>query len=183
MRLFVDGLGDMVPAFDRESFQAHQYSNGTECIVLRAPDRQIEVVKAILNSYEGPIKFLYVLLKTLSEEFQMGRYLSPELDREKAIDLLDRFGSFLVDDARQEFWFLTPTPFKVVCDVHDRIWLYGDTRTFRNILEGLRIPEAPIDPIPAPHIHKYVNGDQNQSMQILSLWEWDYSPIQDRDGE
>lgn len=183
MRLFVGDFEERTPAFVRESFQTHRYPNGKECIALRAPSRPLEVVKAILKTYDGPLKFLYVLLKFLDEDFPDGRYLSPELDRAQAMDILDRFGSFLVDDARQEFWFITPTPFQIVCDIHERIWLYGDIATFRLVLLDLGIPEEPIDSIPVPHIHQYVKADRDQGMDILSLWEWSYSPLLERDGE
>ncbi|MBS1725685.1 MAG: hypothetical protein JST51_03120 [Armatimonadetes bacterium] len=185
MRLY--RMGDegpeQIPAFDCDSYEVFRYPDGTECLVVRVVSDRLGFLRLLLGNLDQEVKILYILVQSIQEGEVPGRYLSPVLSPSDAIRFLDEFGDFLVEDARHEFWFMTKDRRRIVCDIHDRIWLYGHPDWSMPCIEEFGIPNGIVEPISFPHSHRYAFGDTDLSPRLRSLWEWHYSPLDDRDGE
>src|SRR5215831_9871590 len=116
---------------------------------------QHRLVLDLASLLSGPFKILYVL-HTTRIGAELGRYESPVLDGEDIQRFLSRFGPFLDQDARHDFWLHSrDDDATIVLDRHNLIFAYGPIDGFEGMLlksglrrvENLRIPE--------PHVHYY----------------------------
>ncbi len=176
-----DGSGQ-VPAFTRDAFERKRFHDGSECIVARSVSDPVGLLIRFLATFHGSVEILYVLLISRSGRNAVGRHQSPTIDVSQAITFLQQFGNFLMGDGRHELWIYSPSYFNIVYDHHERIWLYGDVAAIESWLIENGIPKEPLEAIPVPHSHHYHPEYDESEDEVMAIWNWTTTELQDGDG-
>ncbi|MCB9679529.1 MAG: hypothetical protein H6737_30770 [Alphaproteobacteria bacterium] len=121
---------------------------GATRLVVTAPVDRLPAVHAALVAVLGePLSFLYrqkIDRRDPKPQGHPGRdFVALELTRARVADALAAFGGLLYRDARCEAWIRGGMNDQVVLDVDGTIYCYPDDPAFRDVLEGLGVPESP----------------------------------------
>jgi hypothetical protein len=103
-------------------------------LVVGLDEAQDECVRELGAGLAGPFQLLYVLHTTRTGA-DLGRYESPELCWPEVHEFLGRFGPFLAQDARHDFWLRSHgDDATIVLDRHNLIYAYGPLAEFEAVL-------------------------------------------------
>jgi len=158
-------------------------SDGSTRLKVGIRETQAAMLEALSGELEPPYQLLYVL-HTSRNGFPLGRYESPELDRETMLAFLRRFGSFIAEDARHDFWIHSHTGGTIVIDRYNMIYCYGQLESFERILTNAGVAAVAnwaAPKVPSPHgLHYHEEWDQAER-EVLSELEWVRKPLRDID--
>lgn len=140
-----------------------------------------EVIRTVASLLTGPFQLLYVL-HTSRTDAPLGRYESPELDARAVDTFLDRFGGFLSEDGRHDFWIRSHgDEATIVWDRHNLIFAYGPLGVVETTLKqrGVRLDAPPS--IPDPHVHHYHPERDADERAVLQALDWNVKPLHESD--
>ena len=132
--------------FERETV------GGRDRLRVGLDEAQDACVRELGSGLAGPFQLLYVLHTTRTGS-ELGRYESPELSIGQVHQFLDRFGPFLSQDARHDFWLRSHDDATIVLDRHNIIHAYGPLATFEAALLRIGLTSSGLPRIPDPHVH------------------------------
>lgn len=124
---------------------------------------------------------LYVLLVSHSGALP-GRYQSPLIESFEDLQVFFcNFERFLESDGRHHIWIGSPAnDGTLVYDQHNVIFAYGDLDHYESMLRERRFREQAFS-FPAPHCHNYPPSHVTSEEELLSHFDWHYSPLQQGD--
>lgn len=129
----------------------------------------------------GPFQLLYVL-HTTRTGCELGRYESPGLSAAQAQEFLDRFGPFLAQDARHDFWLRShDDDATIVLDRHNIVYAYGPLTVFEAALLRLGATPRGLPRIPDPHVHHYHQEWDESERNVLAALPWTRKPLRESD--
>jgi hypothetical protein len=122
---------------------------------------------------------LYVLVVDRGTH-QAGRYQSPRCaDTEELRAFLAKYASFLEQDGRHTFWIASESgEGTLVYDRHNVIFAYGPTEKYQAVLQRHGFTESAVA-YPEPHMHLYYEEFDGAEEEVLSFWDWQFSPLQE----
>ncbi|HET9832249.1 MAG TPA: hypothetical protein VFP91_11085 [Vicinamibacterales bacterium] len=154
---------------------------GVERLTIAVDHESARCVQLLFSCLTGPSQLLYVLHTTRTGA-DLGRYESPELSAHEVQAFLNKFGRFLSEDARHDFWIRSHgDDATVVLDRHNFIYAYGPLDKFESALKNvcIRTETAPV--IPASHVHHYHPEWDNAERLVLKTFDWLVSPLRESD--
>ena len=165
------------PVMDRE-----QVNGGFERLVLGVPGGDSIVFSALVRCIEEPFYILYVL-HTPRGEGLPGRYQSPELSNDDVSVFLERYSSYLGQDARHDFWVRSQSSnATIVWDRHNIIYAYGPISKYESALRALGFSDG-YPSIPSPHIHHYHSEFDGDAKALLNEINWCFTDLRPEDEQ
>jgi len=129
----------------------------------------------------GPFQLLYVLHTTRTGA-AIARYESPELSRLQLDEFLRRFGPFLSQDSRHDFWLRShDDEATIVLDRHNVIYAYGPLPSFEAVLLRIGAVSRGLPRVPDPHVHYYHAAWDESERHILTALPWIRKPLRESD--
>jgi len=174
-------IGDVERPIDYGDVFIREVVRGVERLTIAVdhePDRCVQLLSSRLT---GPFQLLYVL-HTSRTGAGLGRYESPELSAHEVQAFLNKFGRFLSEDARHDFWIRSHgDDATVVLDRHNLIYAYGPVEKFEPALKHVctRTETSPL--IPDQHVHHYHPEWDNAERLVLKAFDWLVSPLRESD--
>jgi hypothetical protein len=157
--------------FDRETI------GSTPRLRIGLDDAQDGCVYELAGDLAGPFQLLY-LLHTTRTDAALGRYESPELDFRQVLEFARRFGPFLAQDARHDFWLRShDDDATIVLDRHNVIFAYGPLPMFEAVLTRIGISRSGLPVVPDPHVHYYHQEWDRSEREILDALAWTRKPL------
>ena len=145
------------------------------------PDEAEACVRELASGLAGPFQLLYVLHTTRTGS-ELGRYESPALSAAQVHDFLHRFGPFLAQDARHDFWLRShDDDATIVLDRHNIIYAYGPLATLEAALLRVGATAGGFPRIPDPHVHHYHQEWDESERDILAALPWIRKPLRESD--
>lgn len=161
--------------------------NQEECgpsarLVAGIPHGDSRIFEQMVCSLEPPYYLLYVL-HTSRGEGEIGRYQAGEVSQARLREFLNRFSTFFAADARFDLWAHSPADnATIVWDRHNLLYAYGPLERISTQLSELGYTDGnPV--IPGPHLHHYREEMDIQATEILSAFEWTWSPLRAEDEQ
>ena len=153
-------------------------------IVVGVPGSDPAIFGRMVECLDPPYYLLYVL-HTARGEGQPGRYQSPALSASQVKEFLAHFGPFLSADSRFDLWAHSPNDNgTVVWDRHDQLFAYGPLERFSAALRSLGFTAgSPTVPVPVQHTHHYRAEFDHLAKELLTTFDWSYSPLQPEDEQ
>ena len=174
-------LGHMVDGEWIEHVHPAVFESG-ERLVAGVPNSDPVIFGRVVECMEPPFYLLYVLHAPRGEA-EPGRYQSPALSLPEVKDFLGRYASFFSADGRFDLWAHSPADNgTVVWDRHDQLFAYGPLDQFADALRSLGFT-AGITSIPTPHEHHYRSEFDHLAKQLLTEFDWSYSPLRPEDEQ
>ena len=165
------------PKFARVEMQ-----NGSNRINAGVPQGDTEIFERLVSSLESPYFLLYIL-HTPRGEGEAGRYQSPALSVEQLRSFISKFKPFLSGDARFDIWAHSSSEnATVVWDRHNMLYAYGPIEKFSEILRSLGFDDGKPE-IPGPHAHNYRKELDVYAKELLSVFDWSWSPLHPEDEQ
>ena len=163
-------------------FETTAMGDGVRKIVATAPGSDPLVLEELARCLTPPFYLLY-LLHTPRGEGAAGRYQSGEVDQAALRGFMERFGRFLGNDGRHDFWVHSPADAAtLVWDRHDLVHAYGPVDMLISKLRGLGFQEG-TPSIPSPHAHNYRAEFDTDAAAMLAEFDWSWSPLQPGDEQ
>lgn len=173
---------DVVPG-GSDRYEIKTCSDGTECALIRIPTGPIKFIRKMAEALPDEVIVLYVHKVPRTEAWELGRYQSPPLTQDQALQFLDRFGDFFEGDGRHDLWIYWPKYIQLVYDNHERIYLYGHIPSIEAKLAQLGVTKEPVGEIDFPHKHHY-NPEFDAALDdLMQAFEWKMSPLQESDDD
>ncbi|MBN8422234.1 MAG: hypothetical protein J0L73_25190 [Verrucomicrobia bacterium] len=124
---------------------------------------------------------LYVLLISHSGALP-GRYQSPLIESFEDLQVFFyTFEKFLESDGRHHIWISSPAKEgTLVYDQHDVIFAYGDLSSYEAVLSDRGFQQQEFW-FPTSHCHSYPASHVADEKDLLSHFDWQYSPLQEGD--
>jgi hypothetical protein len=161
--------------FERETV------GGRSRLQIGLDDAQDACVRELASGLAGPFQLLYVLHTTRTGS-ELGRYESPELSRAETHEFLHRFGPFLAQDARHDFWLRShDDDATIVLDRHNIIYAYGPLTIFEEVLLRIGATSRGLPRIPDPHVHHYHQKWDDSEREVLAALPWIRRPLRESD--
>src|SRR5262245_3731637 len=111
-------------SFEYGSVFTREVVRGVQRLRIALDEEHDECVRALVSPLSGPFQLLYVLHTTRTGA-GLGIYEGPELGAEAVQAFLGRFGRFLSEDARHDFWVRShDDDATIVLDRHNLIYAY-----------------------------------------------------------
>ena len=165
------------PQFARVELQG-----GTSRIIAGVPHGDTEIFEHLVSSLE-PTYFLLYILHTSRGEGEAGRYQSPALSVEQLNTFISKFKPFLSGDARFDIWAHSSTEnATVVWDRHNMLYAYGPIEKFSKVLRSLGFDVGKPE-IPVPHAHNYRKELDGYAKELLTAFDWSWSPLHNEDEQ
>ena len=140
-------------------------------------DAHDRCVLALAERLTAPFQLLLVLHTTRTGA-SLGRYESPELSLQQVRAFLYRFGPFLSQDARHDFWLRSHgDDATIVLDRHNIIYAYGPLPAFEAALERIGGHRLGLPSLPDPHVHYYHRAWDEAEREILAAVPWTRKPL------
>jgi hypothetical protein len=138
-------------------------------------------VRELAAGLVGPFQLLYVLHTTRTGA-ELGRYESPVVPVAHVHNFLLRFGPFLAEDARHDFWLRShDDDATIVLDRHNVIYAYGPLNSFEAVLFSIGAHSRGLPRIPEPHVHHYHDEWDDSEREVLAALPWIRKPLRHRD--
>lgn len=109
------------------------------------PERLVEVHQALVGAMDGPFGVMYLQLTDRRRGKQLPtprRFLALDQASSKVMKLLKSCELLVYADARHQLWVRGKMREQVVLDELGTVFCYPDDPAFRDVLEGLGIPEV-----------------------------------------
>ncbi|MFO3707469.1 hypothetical protein ACI6Q5_21445 [Xanthomonas codiaei] len=156
--------------------------DSTDRIVAGVPRGDPVVFERMTECMEPPYYLLY-LLHTSRGEAEPGRYQTPALELADVKAFLSRFGAFLSADARYDLWAHSPTSqATVVWDRHNQLFAYGPLARFSAALQAMGFTRGETV-VPTPHEHHYRPEFDRLAKELLTMFDWSFSPLRSEDAQ
>ncbi|SBV50400.1 hypothetical protein XBLMG947_1178 [Xanthomonas bromi] len=154
----------------------------TDRIVAGVPGGDPAIFERLIECMEPPYYLLYVL-HTSRGEAEPGRYQTPALQHSDVKAFLTRFGAFLSADARYDLWAHSPTSqATVVWDRHNQLFAYGPLAQFSTTLQAMGFTRGKTV-VPTPHAHHYCPELDPLAKELLTIFDWSFSPLRSEDAQ
>jgi hypothetical protein len=178
----IDALvGSVETRFDYGYTFAKEIVGGQTRLTIGFDSAQDGCVRELASGLAGPFQLLYVLHTTRTGA-ALGRYQSPVVPVAQLHDFLIRFGPFLAEDARHDFWVRShDDDATIVLDRHNVIYAYGPLTTFRRVLLRIGAHSHGLPRVPDPHVHYYHDAWDDSERQVLAALPWIRTPLRDND--
>jgi len=174
-------VGDVPQRFEFGNVFCRETVRGTDRLRIALDHAQDGCLRALANRLRQPFQLLYVLHTTRTGA-ELGRYESPEVSAADVIDFLQRFGRFLSEDARQDFWIRSHgDDATIVLDRHNVIYAYGPLDLFESTLRALGVQPGSVREIPDPHVHHYHRKWDDAEREVLRFFAWNIKPLRESD--
>jgi hypothetical protein len=161
--------------FERETV------GGQDRLRIGLDEAQDACVRELATGLTGPFQLLYVLHTTRTGS-EVGRYESPELSAARVHEFLHRFGPFLAQDARHDFWLRSHNDdATIVLDRHNIIYAYGPLARFEAALLGIGAIARGCPRIPEPHVHHYHQEWDESERDVLAALPWIRKALRESD--
>ncbi|MBU8976384.1 hypothetical protein JI752_009565 [Lysobacter sp. MMG2] len=164
---------------------AHSYPPvfiAADRIVAGVPHGDPRMFAQLIECMEAPYYLLYVL-HTPRGEAEAGRYQSPALSLCDINEFLTRFVPFLSADARFDLWAHSPgSEGTLVWDRHNQLFGYGPVDRFSSKLTSLGFFDGTPE-VPVPHQHHYRAEFDSLAKEVMTAFEWSYSPLRPEDEQ
>ena len=150
---------------------------------LRIGRADADLFPLLIGTLAPPFYLLYVLVVPACGEGEAGRYQSPLVQEPELQEFLERYKTFLHEDGRFNLWVHSPEDgATLIWDKHELIYAYGPLERFEPILDrlGYRAGEPTI---PCPHAHHFQQELAEDAREIMQVFEWQWSPLQDQDDQ
>jgi hypothetical protein len=165
------------PQFARVELQ-----DGSSRVVAGVPHGDTEIFERLVSSLKSPYFLLYIL-HTPRGEGEAGRYQSPALSVEQLHSFISKFKPFLSGDARFDIWVHSSTEnATLVWERHNILYAYGPIVKFSKVLRSLGF-DAGEPEIPAPHAHNYRKELDSYAKELLTVFDWSWSPLHNEDEQ
>ena len=173
------GLADT--RFEYGNTFARETVSGQTRLKIGFDNAQDACVRELAAGLVGPFQLLYVLHTTRTGA-ELGRYESPALPVTKVHDFLRRFGPFLAQDARHDFWVRShDDDVTIVLDRHNVIYAYGPLKVFEGVLLRIGANARGLPRVPDPHVHYYHDEWDDAEREVLAALPWIRKPLRDSD--
>lgn len=140
-------------------------------------------VRELAATLKGPFQLLYVLHTTRTGA-GLGRYESQELDAAQVHQFLRRFGPYLAQDSRHDFWLRShDDDATIVLDRHNVIYAYGPLPGFEATLLEIGAASRGLPRVPDPHVHYYHQEWDDAERQVLAALPWVRKPLREADAQ
>jgi hypothetical protein len=150
---------------------------GVERLRVGLDDAQDGCVRALASGLIGPFQLLYVLHTTRTGA-DLGRYESPLLSAAQIHEFMQRFGPFLAQDARHDFWVRShDDDATIVLDRHNLIYVYGQLTSVETVLRRIGATMSGLPLIPRAHVHYYHQQWDAAERDILAALPWTRTPL------
>ena len=144
-------------------------------------DAQDACVRELWSGLVGPFQMLYVLHTTRTGA-DLGRYESPELAATEVDEFLLRFGPYLAQDSRHDFWLRShDDDATIVLDRHNIIYAYGPLAAFEAALLRIGVASRELPIIPDPHVHYFNHEWDDAERDVLTALRWIKKPLRNSD--
>lgn len=154
----------------------------TDRVLAGVPRSDPAIFAALVQCIEPPLFLLYVL-HTPRGEAEAGRYQSPELSLAEVVGFLNQFESFLSGDGRYDLWAHSPSDNgTVVWDRHNQLFGYGPLPLYTEKLKSMGFRSG-CPEIPSPHEHYYRPELDGLAKELLTEFDWTYSPLRPEDEQ
>jgi hypothetical protein len=154
---------------------------GQDRLQVGLDEAQDACVRELASGLTGPFKLLYVL-HTSRTGSELGRYESPTLSTAQVHEFLQRFGPFLAQDARHDFWLRShDDDATIVLDRHNIIYMYGPLARFEATLLRIGCTTRGLPRIPDPHVHHYHEEWDESEREVLAALPWVRKPLRESD--
>jgi len=121
-------------------------------------------------------------LHTTRTGAELGRYESPELSTEAVQAFLGRFGRFLSEDGRHDFWVRSHgDDATIVWDRHNLIYAYGPMTDFESALLDQRMRPGAPPSVPDPHVHQIHPELDGEERAVLQALDWKVKRLRESD--
>jgi hypothetical protein len=138
-------------------------------------------VRELMSGLAGPFQLLYVLHTTRTGS-ELGRYESPSLSAAQVYEFLHRFGPYLTQDARHDFWLRShDDDATIVLDRHNIIYVYGPLARFEATLLRIGATTRGLPRIPDRHVHHYHQKWDESERDVLAALPWIRKPLRESD--
>jgi hypothetical protein len=178
----IDALIKSTPApFDYGNVFDIEDAGGRARLVIGFDQAQDACVRELSRGLRGPFQVLYVL-HTSRADSDLGRYESPELTSEQVDEFIVRFGRFLAEDARHDFWLRShDDDATIVLDRHNVIYAYGPLAQYEEALLKIGARRGAVPPVPDTHMHYYHAEWDEAEREVLKSLRWVRKPLRDSD--
>ncbi|MDE1895777.1 MAG: hypothetical protein KGH91_01750 [Rhodospirillales bacterium] len=177
---FVDGVWSQYshPAI----FSVERNQTNESKLLATAPRSDPAIFRALVNGL-NPHLFLLYVLHTPRGEGKAGRYQSNSIDHADFANFLSCFEDFFQSDSRFDLWAHSPADrATIVWDRHDLIHVYGIVEHAVTALRGLGFQQGcPI--INFVHQHYYHHENDERAAQLLTAFDWNWSPLRSEDEQ
>jgi hypothetical protein len=120
------------------------------------------------------------VLHTTRTGAELGCYQSPELGATDVIHFLERFGRFLSEDARHDFWLRSHgDDATIVLDRHNLIYADGPLDRFETTLRILGARPGRVPETPDPHRHHYHQEWDDAKRGVVRYFPWQIKPLRE----
>lgn len=119
--------------------------DGMTRLVVSAPDGKLrELALALAEGLSSPVSVRWVQMVDRRKELQHSKpksFVAVEKPRSQVLAAMRRCSTLLFDDGRGQLWLRGKFREQILLDELGMIWIYPDDPSFRDILEGLGVPE------------------------------------------
>jgi len=174
----IDGFAGWQPSrFDYGNTFGKETVGDKSRLTIGLDDAQDACVFEMAVDLAGPFQLLY-LLHTTRTGAALGRYESPQLTIQQVVEFVRRFGPFLAQDARHDFWLRShDDDATIVLDRHNIIFAYGPLPLFETVLTRIGIGQSGLPAVPDPHVHHYHHEWDGNEREILKALPWTRKPL------
>lgn len=157
-----------------------EYEEEEHRLVVGLNSDNSSIVSGLVHQVEGPIYVLYIL-HTPRGEGDPGRYQSPLVSKDEVLSFISKYKNFLSQDSRYNLWFRSPSEkTTIVWDCHDLVYCYGLTKKFIRFLNqnDYKVGHPHINFM---HQHHYRSQYDADASDLLKIFDWSFSDLQDAD--
>ena len=177
----IDALGPAETLFEYGNTFARETVGSQTRLKIGFDSAQDGCVMELALGLAGPFQLLYVLHTTRTRA-ELGRYESAVVSIEDVHQFLRRFGPFLAQDARHDFWLRShDDDATIVLDRHNVIYAYGPLDLFEAALFRIGAGSRGLPRIPDPHVHHYHDEWDDSEREVLAALPWIRKPLKDSD--
>lgn len=142
----------------------------------------LAILDELVSELRAPLLLLYVL-HTRRDAGQVGRYQSPPISQAEMSAFLTRFGDYLLQDSRFDFWVHSPEDeATIVLDRHNLLFCYSKQEPFEQCLKRLSFVRGEL-PALGPHQHAYLPAFDKDAQSLLTRYEWTFTPLRPEDEQ
>lgn len=162
-------------------YKAEVLTGGFTRLVISVPQgRLAEVHQALAAAMEAPLKLLYQRMIDRRADRQLPKpesHVAVELSRDRVLEVLRRLSALVYEDGRHQLWLRGGFDEQLILDELGMVYVYPDDLAFRDLLEGIGIPEGE-GPTMAERDYVRVNlmaacdAEEDQLFHDLHLVPW-----------
>ena len=155
--------------------------DGWSRLHIATSDSRVGLMMELVNEWSPPFFVLYEHIVPRTDH-PAGRYQSPLIKNLPELKVfLSHYKDLFEGDGRQNIWVAAPNENRrIIYDRHKILYLYGDDQRVANHLKEWGFEQEQIE-IPVPHSHHYNVENDTIVIDLMSYWDWSYSPLPEGD--